>query len=629
MTTTVEPKAKTEDQSNTKTASSAEAPSKNIGSADGSAASSVARNAGRLASASTLALGVAACGGGGGGGGGAAPVAGGGGGGGGTATPPPTIARPQNDTEASRFLLQASFAASPAAIQQVTDQGYEPWLDAQMNQQNSQSAAQFLASRGYETIDSERYYFQRNPGDYMIWSQLMSGGSSVRKRAALAMSEFFVVSFNSVDIAWRSSAIGEYWDMLNRNAFGNFRDILEELTLNPAMGVFLNTRGNRRADPNSGRVPDENYGREIMQLFSIGLFELNMDGTLRLNGGEPIETYDNEDVTGIAKVFTGYDFDFTGINVQQGFNGEGRIPDAEYTRQPMTADSTRWQYPRNEGFHSEEEKSFLGLTIPAGTGPEETLRQALDHIFEHPNVAPFFSKQMIQRLVTSNPSPAYVQRVASVFNDNGSGTRGDLRAVFKAILLDSEATDINNAADPAFGKLREPMLRFVQLGRTFGIRSLSGNWELRDFSNPSDRLGQSPLRPPSVFNFFRPTYFPPGSQAAANDLLAPEFQMVNETSVAGYVNFMERALEGSQWIFDDIEFNFSNETAIADDSTALLDRLDLLLTSNQLSDDVRGLIQGAIDAIAIEAGSEAENRLQRVQTGILLVMASTDYLIQK
>ncbi len=623
MTTITKPKTEVEDQTVEVKASreDAQATDKSL---PGSGRT-LSRNAGRAAAVSTLALGVAACGGGGGeSGGAAAPVAGGG-----TGTPAPTIARPQSDAEASRFLLQASLATSPAAIGDVTDQGFEPWLDAQMNQQNSQSAAQFLASRGYETIDSGRYYFQRSPGDYMIWSQLMSGGSSVRKRAALAMSEFFVVSFNSVDIAWRSSAIGEYWDMLNRNAFGNFRNILEELTLNPAMGVFLNTRGNRRADPNSGRVPDENYGREIMQLFSIGLFELNLDGTLRLSNGEPIETYDNEDVTGIAKVFTGYDFDFTGINVQPGFNGEGRIPDAEYTRMPMTADPSRWQFPKNNSFHSEEEKSFLGLTIPAGTGAQETLTQALDHLFAHPNVAPFFSKQMIQRLVTSNPSPAYVERVARVFNDNGSGTRGDLRAVFKAILLDSEARDMNNVSDPAFGKLREPMLRFVQLGRTFGISSLSGNWELRDFSNPSDRLGQSPLRPPSVFNFFRPTYFPPGSQAASNNLLAPEFQMVNETSVAGYVNFMERAIEGSQWIFDDIEFDFSNETAIADDSTALLDRLDLLLTSNQLSDDVRGLIQGAIDAISIDAASEAEDRLQRVRTGVLLVMASTDYLIQK
>ncbi|KWV92229.1 hypothetical protein AUC45_06520 [Erythrobacter sp. YT30] len=580
----------------------------------------------RAAAVSTLALGVAACGGGGGdgGGGGGGAFAGGGGG-----TPAPTVAAPQNDTEAARFLLQTSFAASPAAIQQVQDQGYEPWLDAQMNQQNSQTAQQYFAARGYDQVDSNQWYNRRDPGDYMIWSQLMSGGSSVRKRVALAMSEFFVVSFNSIGIAHRSPAIGEYWDILNRNAFGSYRQLLEDITLNPAMGVFLNTRGNRKADPNKGRVPDENYGREIMQLFSIGLFELNPDGTERLNGGNPIETYDNDDVTGIAKVFTGYDYDFTNVSETQAFNGTWMVPDALYVRQPMTADGSRWRWTTNQSFHSEEEKTFLGLTIPAGTGPEESLRLALDHLVEHPNVGPFFSRQMIQRLVTSNPSPAYVQRVADVFANNGSGTRGDLRAVFKAILLDDEALNIANASDPAFGKLREPMLRFVQLGRTFGIRSTSGNFEIRELSDPASRLGQSPLRPPSVFNFFRPTYFPTMSQAAANNLVAPEFQIVNETSVAGYVNFLERAIDNSVWYLDDVELDYSAETAIADDSTALVDRLDLLLTANQLSDDVRSTIIGALDTITIDAGSEAEDRLQRVHTAVLLVMASTDYLVQK
>ena len=191
----------------------------------------------------------------------------------------------------------------------------------------------------------------------------------------------------------------------------------------------------------------------------------------------------------------------------------------------MTADPSRWPRPRNDGFHSMEEKRFLGLTIPAGTGPEESLRLALDHLVAHPNVGPFFAKQMIQRLITSNPSPAYVERVASVFNNNGNGVRGDLRAVFKAIVLDDEALDAANVTNPAFGKLREPILRFAQLGRTFGMRSISGDWELRDMSDQSGRLGQSPLRSPSVFNFFRPTYFPTNSQTADNDLLAPEFQL--------------------------------------------------------------------------------------------------------
>ena len=569
---------------------------------------------------------LAACG---GGGSGSATVSAGGGSVGSNPAAQPTIRAPENDAEASRFLQQVGFASSPAAITELRDQGYEPWLNAQLARSNDQSAREFFAARGFDQVDDNRYYNGRNQGDYMVWSQLMTGGSSVRKRFALALSEFFVVSLSGINLTWRSVAIGAYWDILNDNAFGSFRELLEAITLNPAMGVFLNTRGNRRADERSGRVPDENYGREIMQLFTIGLFELNPDGTPRLSGGEPIETYTNEDVNGIAKVFTGYDFDYQGIGFTRETNGSREIPDADYVYQPMTADPSRWQRPRTEGFHSMEEKSFLGLTIPAGTGPEESLRLALDHLVAHPNVGPFFAKQMIQRLITSNPSPAYVQRVASAFDNNGSGVRGDLRAVFKAIVLDDEALDSANAANPAFGKLREPILRFAQLGRTFGMRSISGDWELRDMSDQSGRLGQSPLRSPSVFNFFRPTYFPTNSQAADNDLLAPEFQLVNETSVAGYVNFMERAVEVGGFLFRDVELDYSAEVEIADDSTALLDRLDLLLTANQLTPEVRGLIQPAIDAITINADSEAEDRLRRVHTAVLLAMVSTDYLIQK
>lgn len=576
----------------------------------------------RMAVVGAAALATAACG-----GDGSAPPSGGGTGG----NPPPIqqARAPQSDAEAARFLSQADLAVSTSAIAQLRDQGYEPWLDRRMSGQNDQSSRQFMADRGFDQVDANRYYFNRTVGDYMIWSQLMTGGNTLRKRFALALSEFFVVSLNSIEITWRSSAIGAYWDVLNQHAFGNFRDLIEDITLNPAMGVFLNTRGNRKADPRSGRVPDENYGREIMQLFSIGLFELNLDGTQRLSGGQPIETYTNEDVTGISKVFTGYDFDYNGIGYTPEVNGNGQIPDVAYVYQPMTADPSRWRNPRSEGFHSDDEKSFLGLTIPAGTNAADSLTMALDHLFNHPNVAPFFSKQMIQRLVTSNPSPGYVQRVASVFENNGAGTRGDLGAVFKAILLDDEALDPANVSNAGFGKLREPMLRFVQLGRTFGIRSTSGDWELRDMSDKASRLGQSPLRSPSVFNFFRPTYFPTNSQVANNSLLAPEFQLVNETSVAGYINFMERAVETSGFLFRDIELDYSEEAALADNAVALIDRLDLLLTGNQLSQSVRDAMQTAIESVEIRTSDEAEDRLRRVHIGVFLTMASTDYLIQK
>lgn len=568
--------------------------------------------------AGALALSAAACGGGGSSGGGT----------GGGGPPVSTVRKPQTDAEAARFLLQASLSASTAAIAEVRSEGYGPWLDRQFAAANSQSSRNYFADRGLDRVDSNRFYNSALIGDYMVWSQLLSGGNPVRKRIAFALSEFFVVSLSGINLTWRGPAIGEYWDILNRQAFGNFRDLLQDITLNPAMGTFLNTRGNRAAD-GRGRVPDENYAREVMQLFTIGLFELNADGTNRLVNGNPVETYTSQDVSGLARVFTGYDFDLAGLTFTQEIGSTRQIPDAEYTRRPMTADPARWVPARTTGFHSTEAKTFLGLTIPAGTGAAESLRRALDHLFNHPNVGPFFARQMIQRLVTSNPSPAYVGRVAAVFANNGQGRRGDLAAVFKAILTDNEALDPANITNPNFGKLREPVLRFVQLARTFGARSTSGNWQVGDLSDPATALGQSPLRSPSVFNFFRPGYFPANTEIANRSLLAPEFQLVNETSVAGYVNFLERAITGGRTPVADIALDFSAEIAIAQDAATLLDRLDLLLTGRQLSTGVRDTVRAAMEDVAVTAASTNAEKLRRVQIGVALILASTDYLIQK
>lgn len=577
------------------------------------------QQAAKSAAAGALALAVAACGG------------GGSGSGTGTGTgvvPPPvaTVRRPQSDAEAARFLAQASLSVSSAAIAEVRSEGYVPWLDRQMSANNDQTGAEFLTARSYDQVTAAQFYNGTITGDYMIWSQLLSGGNSVRKRVAFALSEFFVVSLTGIDMVWRGPGIAAYWDILNRNAFGSYRDLLQDITLNPAMGTFLNTRGNRRAD-SSGRVPDENYAREVMQLFTIGLFELNSDGTQKLNGGTPTETYTSADVSGLARVFTGYDNDLAGLPTTAETAGTRQIISAEYTRRSMTADPAPWMPARTTGFHAAEAKTFLGLTIPANTNAADGLRLALDHLFTRDNVGPFFAKQMIQRLVTSNPSPAYVGRVAAVFANNGSGRRGDLAAVFKAILTDNEALDTANITNPNFGKLREPVLRFAQLARTFGARSNSGNWLIGDLSDPATALGQSPLRSPSVFNFFRPGYFPANTEIANRSLLAPEFQLVNETSVAGYINFLERAVAGTR--FADITLDYSAEIAIAQDSTQLLDRLDLLLTGRQLTPSVRDTIRTAMEDVVLTAASTNADRQRRVQIGVALILASSDYLIQK
>lgn len=585
-------------------------------SASASATETTAATTGRAAVAGALALGVAACG---------------SGGGSGTSTggpPVPTVVKPQSDAEAARFLLQASLSASTATIEAVRSEGYVPWLNRQMSAANDQSGREFLAARGYDRVDANRFYDGSVTGDYMAWSQFLTGGNGVRKRIAFALSQFFVVGLSGLTLTWRGPAIAEYWDILNRNAFGNFRDLLQDITLNPAMGSFLNTRGNRRAD-NTGRVPDENYAREVMQLFTIGLFELNADGTPRLSDGKPVETYTSADVTGLARVFTGYELDSFGLTTTPEVGGTRQIPDPESVRRPMTADSTRWAFPRATGFHEAGAKTFLGLTIPANTSAAESLRLALDHLFNHPNVGPFFARQMIQRLVTSNPSPAYVGRVAAIFANNGSGRRGDLGAVFRAILTDTEALSPAGLTNANFGKLREPVLRFVQLARTFGARSNSGNWTIGDLTDPASALGQSPLRSPSVFNFFRPGYFPPNTEIANRGLLAPEFQLVNETSVAGYINFVERAVQAQRFPVTDLVLDYSAETAIAQDAAALLDRLDLLLTARQLSEASRNTIRTAMEDVPITATSTAADRLRRVQIGVALILASTDYLIQK
>ena len=576
----------------------------------------------RAATVAVLALGVAACGGGGGStGGSAAPPTGG------AATAP--IRKPETDALAARFVLQTGIAATTEEIAAVRSEGYAAWLDRQIAATPGSGVA-WLAARGYTQVDTNRWFDRTEPGDYMIWNQLMIGGPEVRTRAALALSEFFVVSLDGVDFRWKSQGIARYWDILAEGAFGNFRSLLEAVTLNPAMGQWLNTLGNRRAD-SSGRVPDENYAREVMQLFSIGLYQLNPDGTVKTDaGGRGLETYTNTDVQELAKVFTGYDFDWTGTTkIPDPANAGQTIDSVDYALKPMTADSTKWRNPRATGYHAPEAKSFLGTTIPAGTSATDSLKTALDTLFNHANTGPFFARQMIQRLVTSNPAPGYVARVAAVFADNGKGVRGDLNAVFRAIWLDDEALAAANATSNSFGKLREPILRLAQWARSFGATSKSGSWTVAETKDPAGALSQSPLRAPSVFNFFRPGYVPAASSTAASAMVAPELQLVNESTAPAYVNFIQRVIAGQEWRTSDLTAAYTDEVAIAHDAAKLVDRLDLLMTAGQLSAENKALIKTALEASVVSEASDAATKLRRVQTAVLLVMAAPEYLVQR
>jgi uncharacterized protein (DUF1800 family) len=581
----------------------------------------------KLAAAALAAAALAACG--------------GGGGGGTTGTTPSDPAVPVGDfpapttkEDAARFLLQAQFSASDAEIAAVTAKGYATWLAEQMNAPASTTGWDWLNARGYGTINaSTAYYDNTYPADFMLWNQLFTSSDAVRKRCALALSEFFVVSLVGLDFSWRCHAIAAWWDMLVANVFGNYRNLLQDVTLNPAMGYYLNTKGNSKEDPKTGRAPDENYGREVMQLFTIGLTQLNLDGTPKLGAdGKPLDSYTQSDITNIARVFTGWDFDLTG-NVNTNVNGRS-IPSTTFARLPMAL---------KESNHSTLASTFLGATVPANTGGAAALNIALNTLFNHPNVGPFLGKQMIQRLVTSNPSPGYVARVASAFNNNGAGVRGDLRAMFAAVLLDPEARNPATVNQNGFGKLREPMLRFVQWGRTFGLNSARGSWKIFDLSSPATQLGQSPMRSPSVFNFFRPGYVPPSTALSAALIPAPEFQLVNESSVGGYLNYMQNVIRSGIFVNApdspqstsngtngfDITAAYSAELALVTDATALVNRLNLLLCAGQLSAATRTLIVNALNATTVTATSSDSVKLNRIAGAVLMVMASSEYLIQK
>lgn len=517
------------------------------------------------------------------------------------------------DADAARFLQQATFSSTSGEIADLRSGSFGNWLARQYGSFPGPTGWNWLETQGYGNIDSNNYFYGSSQADYMVWSQLLSGPDTMRRRMALALSEFFVVSMNSLDFDWRSHAMAHYWDMLVSQAFGNFRQLLKDVTLHPVMGQFLNTKGNLKEDPKKGRVPDENYGREVMQLFTIGLYVLNLDGTPKTSGGKRIETYTQDDVTNIARVFTGYNFDTSAGKVAT--SGGGTVYSKEMARRPMSFDPSK---------HSMLEATFLGTTIPAGTPGPQALEMTLDALFNHPNVGPFFARQMIQRLVTSNPSPGYVARVATKFNNNGFGVRGDLRAVWAAILLDDEARGPQSLSDTGFGKLREPMVRMAQWARSFGVSSASGTWKVGDLSDADDELGQSPLRSPSVFNFFRPGYVPPGTALSASEVTAPEFQLVSEISVGGYLNYMQNRIR--QGINSDMKPAYSRELALVMDVPALVDHLSLVLTAGQLSAATRSTIVEALNTMSVSSDSR---KLDRVAAAVFLVMASAEYLIQK
>jgi len=522
--------------------------------------------------------------------------------GGDTVTPPP-VTGAITDAQASRFLGQASMGATREQMARVKTLGYSGWLDDQFAMPQQGTRWDWLLAAGYGADTNRNSQAGFDPA---VWRKLIASPDTLRQRVALALSEILVVSIDGLaGGGWKAFAASGYADLLEANAFGTYRNLLLQVSTSPAMGAYLTFRGNLKANTAKGSMPDENYARELMQLFTLGLYELNLDGSLKLTGGAAKETYVQADVSGLARVFTGWDFDTSANDTDH---------PQEYQRVPMKQVPSR---------HEPGEKTFLGTTIPAGTDGATSLKLALDAIYAHANLSPFVSRQLIQRLVTSNPSAAYVARVATVFNDNGAGIKGDLKAVLKAVLLDDEARNDAQLADPAFGKLREPMLRFIGWARAFNATSPSNAWAVPNTSDPGTRLGQSPGRSPSVFNFFRPGYVPPNSAIGASHLEAPEFQITNESSVVGYVNFMQRALSTG---LGDVKADYSAVLPLVADSQALLDELNAVLAAGELSAATLSTMKTALDGINVSTGAGTNNRLYAALT---LVLAAPEFIAQK
>lgn len=533
---------------------------------------------------------------------------------------PPTPA-PSSDADASRFLAQATFGPTLDEINRLKSVGFDAWMIDQMNRGYG-SHEHMVALR--TRLDPERDKPDRNWVQDSFWREAIAGDAQLRHRVAFALSQIFVISMNDGDVARYPLGVANYLDTLTRHAFGNYRSLLEAVALHPMMGLYLTHLGNEKEDPETHRTADENFAREVMQLFSIGVVELAIDGTPVLDPqGVPVETYTNDDVTGLAKVFTGLSWG-GGDTSRSRFKGWESASNKEVL--PMQG------YPQ---YHSTAEKRFLGATLPGGNDDAlAEVRAALDVIAAHPNVGPFIGKQLIQRLVTSNPSPAYVARVATVFNDNGRGERGDLAAVVRAILYDPEARDAAVAMLPSWGRIREPVLRLAHWARVSRAHSLTDLYRIGRTSDPADSLGQSIFYSPSVFNFYRPGYIPPNSAAGQAGLLSPEMQITDESSVAGYLNTMRSVVQrgvgsGSP---RDVQMDYRDWLALAADPAELVQRANLLLLHGQMSNDLRVRLMEAAGSVSLERSKPEQveaARLNRVRLVLFLTLASAEYLTQK
>lgn len=535
--------------------------------------------------------------------------------------------------EAARFLSQASFGGSELDIDRVLDLGFEGWIDQQISVQSPS----MLETMMDITAEAREIYArdpENNPDDffgpswahfqYAFWQNNIMNEDLLRQRVAWALSQIMVISIRS-DLDGRGEALAAFYDILLQHGLGKYEDLLLQVTLSPAMGFYLSHYNNPKEDPERNIHPDENYAREVMQLFSIGLYELHNDGSHKKDSeGKDIPTYDNQDIQQMARVFTGL--------------GPGGIMDTtDWLTEPYFGLHAYWNdytvpMAMYDEYHDQGEKTLVdGTILPAGQTGMEDIRQAIHTLASHPNVGPFISRRLIQNMVKSNPTPGYIDRVATVFNNNGQGVRGDLGAVVKAILLDPEARQCDWIRDEEQGKLREPLLRYLHVVRSMDLLNINGKyWNIGyDFA---ESTGQIPLASPSVFNFFLPDYQPPEFKREGS-LYGPEFQIHNSKTSLGIIN--QYVQWSRRWnllySWDNVEPTYLDYLAcepIAKDPEILLNKFDILFTHGQMSDENRRIIRESMERM--RPGNLGADFLEyRVATALFLTLINPDFAILK
>jgi uncharacterized protein (DUF1800 family) len=548
--------------------------------------------------------------------------------------------------EAARFLTQATFGPTKGEIEALTGGSIDAWITAQMALPFTSHRQAVVDDR--TTFGGSQSFTNWNaihaPNRQSAWFKtVLTARDQLRQRVAFALSELFVVSDVALGDDSDAEPLAHYYDHLGNGAFGSFRALLETVSLSPMMGRYLSSLRNAKADPVTGQTPDENYAREVMQLFTIGLVQLRPDGTLVLGAdGLPIPTYNQRTITEMAKVFTGWAYPSTNL--------------AAFRTAARNLISPMQLFPT---FHDDGPKDLspvLATPLPAGQGGQRDLQMALDALFTHPNTAPFVSKALIKRMVTSNPSPAYVYRVAQKFENDGAGARGNLGAVVRAILTDYEARSPEVAANVSFGKLKEPLLRLTALLRGFSASSTSGRFlgyrvavdgvpitsstprpaaqssisvisSATNLAGVQGSLAQAALRSPTVFNFFSPDYVLPGPLAAAG-LVVPEFEITDDNYAISVPNsfrtYSLATVPTTAAAPYTIALDLTYERTLVGDPAALLDHLGLVLASGRLANDARTRITAALAAMPATA-----SQLERAQTAVLLVLTSPNASIQK